>query len=408
MTSHPIPFGRIRPRALFVWLVALVTFAVAGALAGCTKVPAKQEPTRSDLGVTSAAKQEPAPRDLGAETPRRRELTQEDLRARLSPLAFAVTQEAATEPPFQNAYWDEHRPGLYVDVIDGTPLFSSRDKFDSGTGWPSFTQPLAPHAVTTREDSTHFMTRTEVRSASSGAHLGHVFSDGPAPAHTRFCMNSASLRFVPAEELVREGYGTYASAVGASAIAASEAAACAPARAGEPSAGTTGPSGCEATTEVAILAGGCFWGMEDILRKVPGVLETTAGYTGGTTAKPTYDDVHTGYTGHAEAVRIVFDPKKVTFASLLDDWFFRMHDPTTPNRQGNDRGSQYRSAIFATSEDQLAEARAAKARAEKSGRWRDAIVTEISRAGAFTPAEGYHQRYLERNPSGYTCHYLRD
>ena len=221
-------------------------------------------------------------------------------------------------------------------------------------------------------------------------------------------MNSASLRFVPADDLVREGYGTYASAVGASAIAAREAAACAPAQAGEPSAGAAGPSGCEATTEVAILAGGCFWGMEDILRKVPGVLETTAGYTGGTTAKPTYDDVHTGYTGHAEAVRIVFDPKKVTFASLLDDWFFRMHDPTTPNRQGNDRGSQYRSAIFATSEGQLVEARAAKARAEKSGRWRDAIVTEISRAGAFTPAEGYHQRYLERNPSGYTCHYLRD
>jgi peptide methionine sulfoxide reductase msrA/msrB len=196
--------------------------------------------------------------------------------------------------------------------------------------------------------------------------------------------------------------------VGASAIAPVEAAACAPATSGEGARGAEKPSGCEATTEVAILAGGCFWGTEEIFRKIPGVLETTAGYTGGSTTNPTYDDVHTGHTGHAEAVRIVFDPQKISFATLLDDWFFRLHDPTTPNRQGNDRGSQYRSAIFATSDAQLAEATAARTRAEKGGRWRDPIVTEVTRAGKFTPAEAYHQRYLERNPGGYTCHFLRD
>jgi len=221
-------------------------------------------------------------------------------------------------------------------------------------------------------------------------------------------MNSAALRFVPAEELEREGYGAFSEAAGFSREAARQAAACAPSQ-GHDAPGEGAPrAGCQATTEVAILAGGCFWGMEEILRHVPGVLETTAGYTGGATASPTYEDVHTGATGHAEAVRVVFDPKRITFRQLLDDWFFRMHDPTTPNRQGNDRGTQYRSAIFTTSEAQATEADAARARAAASGRWKAPVVTEIARAGAFTPAEAHHQRYLERHPGGYTCHYLRD
>ena len=125
-------------------------------------------------------------------------------------------------------------------------------------------------------------------------------------------------------------------------------------------------------------------------------------------ANPSYDDVHTGTTGHAEAVRVVFDPKRLSFRQLLDDWFFRMHDPTTPNRQGNDRGTQYRSAIFVTSEAQRKEAEAAKERAGASGRWHGPIVTAIANAGPFTPAEEFHQRYLQKHPGGYTCHYLRD
>jgi methionine-R-sulfoxide reductase len=133
----------------------------------------------------------------------------EGLRRRLTPLQYEVTQREGTEPPFDNEYWDEHREGLYVDVVSGTPLFSSRDKYDSGTGWPSFTRPLASQAVTTKIDWKLLAPRTEVRSASSDAHLGHVFRDGPEPSGLRYCMNSAALRFIPKEDLETEGYGQY-------------------------------------------------------------------------------------------------------------------------------------------------------------------------------------------------------
>jgi peptide methionine sulfoxide reductase msrA/msrB len=159
--------------------------------------------------------------------------------------------------------------------------------------------------------------------------------------------------------------------------------------------------------ETAILAGGCFWGMEEILRGIPGVLETEVGYTGGATPKPDYDEVKTGHSGHAEAVRIVFDSGKLSYETLLEKWFFRMHDPTTPDRQGNDVGTQYRSAIFVTSPEQRATATRVKERVAKSDQWRAPIVTQIVPAGPFTPAEDDHQDYLQKNPGGYTCHYLR-
>jgi peptide-methionine (R)-S-oxide reductase len=132
-----------------------------------------------------------------------------ELRKKLTPEQYQVTQHEGTEPPFRNAYWDNHEQGLYVDVVSGEPLFSSLDKFESGTGWPSFTRPLEPDAVTTRTDQRLFMRRTEVRSRLADSHLGHVFEDGPAPDGLRYCMNSASLRFVPVSQLAAEGYGKY-------------------------------------------------------------------------------------------------------------------------------------------------------------------------------------------------------
>ncbi|NBX77414.1 MAG: peptide-methionine (S)-S-oxide reductase [Proteobacteria bacterium] len=160
-------------------------------------------------------------------------------------------------------------------------------------------------------------------------------------------------------------------------------------------------------TEIATLAGGCFWGMEELLRALPGVLETTVGYTGGTTSGPTYEDVKTGTTGHAESVQIVFDPKKINYEKILL-FFFKMHDPTTKNRQGNDLGSQYRSAIFYHSPEQRKTAEEVKLRVDRSGKWKKPVVTEIVPAKPFYPAENYHQKYLQKNPGGYTCHFLRD
>jgi peptide-methionine (R)-S-oxide reductase len=133
-----------------------------------------------------------------------------ELKQQLTPLQYQVTQHEGTERPFQNEYWNNHEAGIYVDVVSGEPLFSSLDKFDSGTGWPSFTRPLVPDNVTTKTDRTLGMARTEVRSAHADSHLGHLFDDGPRPTGQRYCMNSASMRFIPVSKLAEEGYGEYA------------------------------------------------------------------------------------------------------------------------------------------------------------------------------------------------------
>lgn len=167
-----------------------------------------------------------------------------------------------------------------------------------------------------------------------------------------------------------------------------------------------GPIKNNATTEKATFAAGCFWGTEEFFRKIPGVISTQVGYTGGKTKDPTYDQMHDGKTGHAESVEVEFDPSKVTYQYLLDQ-FFKMHDPTTLNRQGNDIGNQYRSAIFYHTEQQKKEALSFKSKVEKSGAWKASITTEISEAQKFWPAEEEHQKYLIKNPGGYDNHYLR-
>ncbi|HEY2829274.1 MAG TPA: peptide-methionine (S)-S-oxide reductase MsrA [Thermoanaerobaculia bacterium] len=157
-------------------------------------------------------------------------------------------------------------------------------------------------------------------------------------------------------------------------------------------------------TEKATLAGGCFWGVEELIRKLPGVVNTDVGYTGGTTERPKYEDVKTGRTGHAESLEIEFDPAKISYDQILDH-FFRLHDPTTMNQQGNDRGTQYRSAIFYHDEKQRQAAEQAKERAQ--AKWPHPIVTQIVPASQFWIAEDYHQDYLQRIPWGYNCHYVR-
>jgi methionine-S-sulfoxide reductase len=165
-------------------------------------------------------------------------------------------------------------------------------------------------------------------------------------------------------------------------------------------------SEASAKTETATFAAGCFWGTEEFFRKVPGVLETRVGYTGGSVDQPKYDEMHDGHTHHAESVEIVFDPNRVSYEKLLD-LFFKMHDPTTLNRQGNDTGNQYRSAIFYHGEQQMKAAMRFKAKVEKSKAWNDPIVTEIAPAKKFWLAEEYHQKYLLKHPGGYDNHYLR-
>lgn len=159
--------------------------------------------------------------------------------------------------------------------------------------------------------------------------------------------------------------------------------------------------------ETTTLSGGCFWGMQEIIRSLPGVMSTVVGYMGGHTVDPTYEQVKQGITGHAESVQVVFDSEKITYYELLD-YFFRMHDPTTLHRQGDDIGHQYRSVIFYHTEDQRQVAEEVKRRVEVSGKWPAPLTTEIVPASTFYKAEDYHQDYLKRHPNGYNCHWLRN
>ena len=316
----------------------------------------------------------------------------DDLRGRLTDAQYQVTQCSATEPPFENEFWDNKEPGLYVDVVSGEALFSSLDKFDSGTGWPSFTRPIEMEHVSDHVDGGHGMTRTEVRSADAGSHLGHVFPDGPGEGGLRYCINSASLRFISVDELEETGYGEYLQAFIDAGLAT------------KPDAGAEMNSSAH---EVAVVAAGCFWGVEHLFKQLEGVHATEVGYTGGISENPGYHEVCSGSTGHAEGVRIEFDPEVVSYAEVLR-FFFRLHDPTTLNRQHNDVGTQYRSAIFAATPLQRRIADQILREQGESGRWSNPVVTEVADLETFWSAEEDHQGYLDNNPNGYNCHILRD
>ena len=300
-----------------------------------------------------------------------------DAIAALTPDQYRVTQRNGTERAYSGEFWLHDEPGIYVDVVSGEPLFASVDKFDSRTGWPSFTKPVDGRNVVTKRDFTMLFPRTEVRSAHGDSHLGHVFKDGPRNrGGLRYCINSAALRFVHRDDLEAQGYSDYVTLFS--------------------------KEDSISEYETAILAGGCFWGMQDLIRRQPGVVSTRVGYTGGRNDNATYRN----HPGHAEAIEIVYDPAQTDYRALLE-FFFQIHDPSTKDRQGNDLGSSYRSAIFYVGDEQKQVALDTIADVDACGLWPGKVVTEVVPASDFWEAEPEHQDYLLRIPNGYTCHWPR-
>jgi peptide methionine sulfoxide reductase msrA/msrB len=313
------------------------------------------------------------------------EFSEEEWARRLGPERYRILRAQGTEHPFCGTLLDNKQEGVYTCAGCGLPLFASNAKFHSGTGWPSFFRPIAPPNVLERPDRSHGMLRTEINCARCGGHLGHVFPDGPPPSGRRFCLNSESLQFTPQSELASL----------ADPAAGGAAAPTGGARAG---AAATDASGADTptTTATAVFAGGCFWCTEAAFEQLQGVLDVESGYAGGSAETANYQRVCRGDTGHAEVIRITYDPRRISYDRLLDV-FFDAHDPTQLNRQGNDVGTQYRSAIFYVDEIQKRAAQAKLDRLNESHDFSRPVVTTLEPLEAFYPAEAYHQDYARHN-----------
>jgi peptide methionine sulfoxide reductase msrA/msrB len=274
---------------------------------------------------------------------------------KLTPKEEQVIVRKGTEAPFTGRFEKSKDAGLYTCRRCGAALYRSEDKFDSGCGWPSFDAEL-PGAVKRLSDPDG--RRTEIVCANCDGHLGHVFTgEKMTTRDTRHCVNSISMDFVPQSDIAKN-------------------------------------------FERAIFAGGCFWGVEYFLQKEPGVLRTLVGYTGGKTEKPTYKDVCNHETGHAEAVEVVFDPRRTSFEKLTR-LFFEIHDPTQVDRQGPDVGDQYRSEIFTLTPEQKQTAEKLIGELKAKG-WK--VVTKLTPAATFWPGEDYHRDYYLRNGKKPYCH----
>lgn len=290
----------------------------------------------------------------------------ETLATALSPEEARIILRKGTEAPFCGNLLDNKKEGSYCCRLCGLPLFSSDHKFDSGTGWPSYFRPIDVDHIRYERDSSHGMTRVEILCARCDGHLGHVFEDGPKPTGLRYCLNSASMSFV---EKGKE----------------------------------FPPQSRPVKMETAYFAGGCFWGVEDRFEQTPGVIDAVSGYMGGKVSNPTYKQVCYTDTGHAEAVKIVYDPARISYTQLLEA-FFKYHDPTQLNRQGPDVGTQYRSAIFASDQAQLEAAQKfisqqqeTKKRFKNKKIVTQVVLADLTGAGQFWSAEEYHQDYHKKN-----------
>lgn len=276
-------------------------------------------------------------------------------RAQLTPEQYRVAREKTTERAFSSEMCNTLEPASYACVGCGAELFDSREKYQSGTGWPSFHQPVHPNAVAYHLDHSGGMERIETACNTCGAHLGHVFPDGPQPGGLRYCINAVVLHKL-----------------------------------------ATGSEG----TAIATFGGGCFWCTEAMFLKVQGVQSVESGYSGGTVANPGYDEVCRGETGHAEVIQVTFDPRRICYADLIR-LHLSSHDPTTLNRQGADQGAQYRSVIFGHDAEQLQIA--SQIIDEAQTLFDKPIVTEVQPYTAFYKAENDHQNYYAENSEALYC-----